>query len=109
MQQFHMIATNCFSFEPRMQARQRRAANVHAHDGIEVSFPRDPHEKVAIAAAEIQNRSRASVPDHVPDGVQALFMQPSSQAGTPGLRMMATSLRGISQALLTDAVALLAI
>lgn len=98
MQQLHMFAGNSFCFEPGVQARQREVANIHAHDAVEVLFRGDAYEKVAVAATEVQNRSCLSIPDNVPDSVQAEFMQPPSQAETPGFRMMATSLRGISQA-----------
>lgn len=58
-------------FEPRMHARQQGVANIHTHDAVGVFFRGNADEKVAIAATEVQNRTRPSIPDNVTDSIQA--------------------------------------
>lgn len=97
VQEFDYAVSNASLVEPGTQARERAGADVHTDHPVNFKFSGDPDEQVAIAATQIENRLCAARKNHFTDCFQPLFMQPARHIVPPGLRMMATSLRGTSQ------------
>jgi len=74
LQQFDTSLTiGCF-FEPRPQPGERAFAKVDTDDTVDGFLANNSNEKVTIAAAEIEYRSRMAVADHIPYGHEALFV-----------------------------------